>query len=243
MKNSLINRDYIFFPSVSSTNDYALEKMKSGEIKSGTVIVADHQTSGKGQRGKSWISAPGESLMMSIAADLDLWDIKNVVSLNHIVSLAIQNFLLNFIEDTRIKWPNDIMVNDKKICGILIESKVSMTKRHSVVGIGLNLNQESFELNRATSFYIETGQKALPQNFIEPILQLIEEFIMLYHVKGEDFVLYEYNNQLWKLKDRHTFKYSLFKREGWINKTTMSGDLVVHFDNEDINFQNGTVIY
>lgn len=243
MKNQFVNNDFLFFPSISSTNDYVLERLRKGELESGTVVVADFQTDGKGQREKKWESAPGESLMMSVAADLNLWEIKNIVSLNHIVSLAVMSALSNLVDNCNIKWPNDIMVNDLKIAGILIESKVSSKLINSAIGIGINVNQERFKFDRATSLFLQTGQKIAPKLLIEVVIENLNQFISLYHEKGEAYIFQIYNKQLWKLNEKHQFKYDFYKREGRINSTTMDGQLLVDFDPDKALFSNGTVIY
>lgn len=243
MQKRYVNNDYLYFPSISSTNDYVLDKLRNGELASGTVAVADFQTDGKGQRGKKWEAAPGETLMMSVAADLNLWEIKNIVSINHIVSLAVLNFVSNHVENCHIKWPNDVMVNNLKIAGILIESKISSKIKYAAIGIGINVNQEGFIFERATSLFLQTGRKIEPKLLFDEVVENLNQFISLYHEKGEEYIFQLYNKQLWKLNVKHQFKYDFYKRVGRINSTTMDGQLLVDFDEDKALFSNGTVIY
>src|SRR5690606_29724577 len=111
--------------------------------QAGLTIVTDVQTNGKGQRGRKWLDAPGESLLMSLVV-VPEYEIEHQFSFNMAISLAIADYLQHIYEnwDIRIKWPNDIIINDKKAGGILIENVIRGNKwAYSVVGIGINILQ------------------------------------------------------------------------------------------------------
>ena len=147
------------FDSVSSTNDVALQMADAPE---GTVIVAGEQTAGKGRLGRKWSSPPGEGLYLSIILRPPLpynklWQMAFVVSLAACEAIRRVSGL-----DARIKWPNDILVGGRKICGILIETRGhgdAETRGSAIVGIGINVNNQSFspDLN-ATSLAIELSR-------------------------------------------------------------------------------------
>lgn len=238
-----VNPQFLHIEEIESTNDFIMEKYKLGEMKSGDVVLADFQSEGRGQRGKVWQVQPGDGLLASIVADLNDWKIKNIISLNHIISLSIQKFLQLIVKDVKIKWPNDIMVDNQKICGILIENKLSSTHRTSVIGIGINLNQEDFEVARATSLHLETGSFYKNTDLLPHLIATINEFINLYHEKGEEYIFNLYNQELWKLRERFIFNHDMFRHEGAIQSTTMNGELVVAFVSETQKFANGTVYY
>src|SRR5690554_3889162 len=137
MQKALVGQKIIFLEHVDSTNNYTAKVFKSGAISSGTVIMTDIQTNGRGQREKAWQSDAFANLLVSIAADINLWGIRNLISLNHIVALSLQRFLSKYTSEVKIKWPNDIMIKGKKVAGILIETQVTSTQRKSVIGFGV----------------------------------------------------------------------------------------------------------
>ena len=161
------------FDSVGSTNDTALHMPDAPE---GTVIVAGEQTAGKGRLGRKWSSPPGEGLYLSIILRPplpynELWQMAFVISLAACEAIRQVSGL-----DARIKWPNDILISSRKVCGILIESRPphshTPTLPHSLViaGIGINVNNQSFppDLN-ATSIALELS-RTIPMTDVEQAL-------------------------------------------------------------------------
>ncbi|RFC54817.1 biotin--[acetyl-CoA-carboxylase] ligase [Brumimicrobium aurantiacum] len=238
-----IGHNIIFLERVDSTNNYAANRFKSGDIGSGAVILTDIQTNGRGQRGKEWQSDAFSSLIVSVVADLNLWKINNIISLNHIVALSIQAFLKKYSENVEIKWPNDLMINDRKVAGILIESFMSSSQRTSIIGFGININQDDFNVPRATSLKIETGISNSPREMIYQVIDCFNHYIDLYHQKGENWVFDEYNKELWKLNQNHSFEFDGETEVGKIVKSTLSGELIVDFNNTEKVFRNGEVKY
>lgn len=149
----------IWLDSIDSTNSEALRRLP--ELSGGTVLAAREQTAGRGQRGNTWFSAPGENLTFSIVLkDLPL-KAPEAVRLNYMTSVAVASYLESHGVEAAIKWPNDIYVNGKKICGMLIENVLGSQGevKASVVGIGINLNQKLFpQLANATSLSLCTGK-------------------------------------------------------------------------------------
>ena len=155
------------FDSLSSTNDLALQMADAPE---GTVIIAGEQTAGKGRRGRKWSSPPGEGLYLSIILRPPL-PFQEMQQMAFVISLAACEAIRQISGlDAKIKWPNDILVEGRKICGILIETRghgETETRRRGdagtrgivVVGIGINVNNQSFppDLN-ATSLALELGR-------------------------------------------------------------------------------------
>ena len=143
--------------AIDSTNDYL--KINYSELIKKDIHIAYtfNQTNGKGQRGNSWVSEPEKNLAFSIIFFPNNFNIKNQFIINVIFSLFIFNTLKSLqIPDIKIKWPNDIMSGNKKICGILNELKIKGSKVEMIIiGFGLNINQEDFEnLPNATSLKI-----------------------------------------------------------------------------------------
>jgi len=164
MLAEFIGRNLIFLTEVESTNSYAMQLLKNVKPVEGTVVYTHHQTKGRGQRSKVWESEPGLNVTMSTILYPDFLELKNQYFLYQIVALAcydtISAILIPSQFDIKIKWPNDILVNRKKLCGILIENNLFDSKlQSSILGIGLNVNQNYFsESNIATSLSLITGK-------------------------------------------------------------------------------------
>jgi BirA family biotin operon repressor/biotin-[acetyl-CoA-carboxylase] ligase len=133
--------------AINSTNEFLKKYVKKNSIKNTQVVYTFNQTKGKGQRGNKWISEPGKNLAFSICLHPKKMDVKDLFSLNMSVSLFIINFLNSLnIPNLKIKWPNDILSGEKKICGILNEINLKGDSIENVViGFGININQENFE--------------------------------------------------------------------------------------------------
>ncbi|MCM1355370.1 MAG: biotin--[acetyl-CoA-carboxylase] ligase [Staphylococcus sp.] len=138
--------DVIRLDESPSTNSYLAANATA--LSHGTVVTARVQTAGRGQRGNSWESAPGENITMSLLLrPVGLHPARQFV-ISQAVSLAIVDVLCKYLPqecDVRVKWPNDIYVSDRKICGILIEHSItSRGINHSIIGTGINVNQTMF---------------------------------------------------------------------------------------------------
>lgn len=144
-----MNTDYIqFVEEVDSTNACLFRLQQDyADLPHGLCMIADYQTKGKGQPGNYWESEKGQNLLFSVLLYPERITLGNEFYLSQIVSLAIQKTLQEIVEETVcIKWPNDIYIGQKKVCGILIENSVMGNRiASSVVGIGLNVNQLDFQ--------------------------------------------------------------------------------------------------
>lgn len=138
--------DIIWLASTDSTNEEA--KRRISDIDNLSVVSALEQTSGKGQRGNQWYSAPGQNLLFSIVLKSPSLVAKNHFALNEMAALSVTDFLSAYGIKAEIKWPNDIYVGEKKICGILIENSfLGNAISSSIIGIGLNINQRNFNVS------------------------------------------------------------------------------------------------
>lgn len=181
----MIGNKIIRFDSIDSTSNYVANSLMSGTYDEGDVILAQFQTSGRGQRDSIWQSLPGENLLISFALRCDFLSLHQQFLISKAVSVGIQQYLEKTIPtDVSIKWPNDILVNDKKIAGILIETKQVDGVRYAIVGLGLNINQIEFPVNlKATSLAIELGQKVATPNVATGLIEMMDKYISLL-VKG-----------------------------------------------------------
>ncbi len=158
--NLFKDKTNVYVTECLSTNDFLIQLLSKNKLEEGSVVLADFQTKGKGQRNNSWSSNREENLLFSFLLFPKIELSKQFV-LHIITSLSVYNVLKEIgLTNIKIKWPNDIYVNNKKICGILIESQIFQKKiKRSVLGIGININQKDFGDIKATSIYNETNKK------------------------------------------------------------------------------------
>lgn len=210
----------------------------------GLTIVAEQQTKGKGQRGKNWNDTPGESLLMSIVLT-PVYDIEHQFCFNMAISLALADILQEMYEhwDVRIKWPNDIIVNDKKAGGVLIENVIRGNDWiYSVVGIGINIMQSSFsyELPFATSLHMESKQDISKFDFMSRLRERIIKYTMQYVTPER--LLNEYHNVLYKCGDNQRLAIGKNEFIGTVLGVTLDGMLQVQLQGGDIaNYNHGAV--
>lgn len=139
----IIELDY-----TDSTNNYAMQLINDDKAYPGLTVIAGSQTNGKGQRGKNWLDEPGNSLLMSIITSPKqaIWE---QFPFSASVAVAIANVLQKLMPRTsvKIKWPNDIIINDKKAGGILIENILHGSRwTYSIIGLGLNVRQDALPM-------------------------------------------------------------------------------------------------
>lgn len=162
MHTDWVAKEVLYFDTIDSTNIKAQELAEKGYL-SGTLVVADKQESGKGRRGRSWVSPSGTGIFMTLMIKPDI-NPNNASMLTLVAALAVAKAITSVTgEEAMIKWPNDIVVNGKKVCGILTEMNAQFDYiNHIVVGIGINVHNESFpeEISQmASSLMIEAGGK------------------------------------------------------------------------------------
>ncbi|MEE4256695.1 MAG: biotin--[acetyl-CoA-carboxylase] ligase [Bacteroidales bacterium] len=144
------NRHIIHLSEVNSTNDYMKELVKHGHLAEGTMVRADHQTAGKGVDLNTWESEAGKNILLSLILFPDFIPAEKQFSISMAIALGITDFLADQLpnENILVKWPNDVYAGGKKIAGILIANEIlGMKIEHVIVGIGLNVNQETFSKN------------------------------------------------------------------------------------------------
>jgi BirA family transcriptional regulator, biotin operon repressor / biotin---[acetyl-CoA-carboxylase] ligase len=171
-----LGKNLIFMPECPSTNDAMLLLCQSEPTLEGTVIITSQQTAGKGQRGNVWKAEAGKNLTFTVMIKPAFLPAHQQFYLNIFVSLAVRDYLTaKHGLKVQIKWPNDILADGKKLCGILIENQISGSMISlSAIGIGLNINQQQFEFSNATSVLNLTGQYADLASSLDSLLQFLE---------------------------------------------------------------------
>jgi len=201
-----------------------------------TVVSTENQTKGKGQLGSEWSSNVGENLTFSVFLDISFLGLQNQFYLNCAVSIAVFNVIKKLlVPKLSVKWPNDILSHHKKICGILIENSVKPNgESHSVIGVGLNVNQTIFN----SEFNASSLKNILGKRFD------LDELLIL--------IIVELQNQIQKLKEdkfdelHQAYEKDLFRKNkpstfmnvegelfsGFIKNVTSSGKLQILLEDE-----------
>lgn len=193
----------LWLDTIDSTNSEALRRLP--DLPSGTVLAAREQTAGRGQRGNTWFSEPGKNLTFSIVLKNLPLAAAQAIRLNFLFSVAVADFLQDRGVEAAIKWPNDIYVGKRKICGMLLENTLCTTGlAASVIGIGLNVNQTAFpRLANATSVALELDQ-VQPMEWdlaqtLECLLRLFEERLpLLSSPEGRQELMADYTARLFQ---------------------------------------------
>lgn len=226
--------------AIDSTNEY-IKKIKDSIEDKEIAVVTFNQTLGKGQMGKVWSSEPNKNVCMSfIFKDLGL-NITNNFKLNIIVSLLLVKVLKNLgLKELSVKWPNDILSDGKKLCGILIESNIKKTEiTQSIIGIGLNVNQSYFgDLINATSIVNSINNHSDLDEISSKIISEFENFRNYLDNSGFNKLKRDYLELLYGYKVEKQFRISGNFFMGEIIDINSGGMLVVKIDGKKLEFKN-----
>jgi BirA family biotin operon repressor/biotin-[acetyl-CoA-carboxylase] ligase len=226
----IIGSNIIHHEKVSSTNNLALEMLRSGNPPEGTVITASYQEGGRGQQGNTWVSEPGKNLLMSIILYPTSVAPGEQFIISQMVSLAVLDLIRAETPHARIKWPNDIYVINDKIAGILIENSIAGNSLvSSIAGIGLNVNQESFDgagVNPVSLTQI-TGRRYNLEAVTGKLIRLLDmRYKMI--LKGEAAKLAEdYHSALFRRGEWHRYADSEGQFTGMLLRADSDGQLIV----------------
>ena len=183
-----------------STNNVLLRHIRDYDNLS--VIAAVTQTAGRGQRGNRWVSAPGDNLTFSLLLKPQGLPVREVMALTCLATLAVRDTLRDEGVAAVIKWPNDIYVGKRKICGMLVENGLEGTDiGWSVIGIGINLNQTEFpgEVLNPTSLKRLTGRSYELEPFLEKVCHAMEILLPeLETAEGRKSLLQAYEQDLFQ---------------------------------------------
>lgn len=197
-KSKKVNFEIINFEKIDSTNDRAAEMVENEENFCNKVIFSKYQTKGRGAGSNNWQSEKNKNLLFSIIICPEI-EVQKQFYISKVTSLAIIDYLSQNGIEAKIKWPNDTLVNQKKIAGILIENSIMGQSIHSsIIGVGFNINQKSFsdELN-ATSLAIEKGTKFDLIKELNSFLTVFEKRFNLCKNKNLDLLDKQYLKNLY----------------------------------------------
>ena len=218
----------ILLSVTDSTNNYAMRVIDADKAQAGTLIVAGRQEAGKGQRGRSWQDEPGGSLLMSLIIQPQRTVIQQF-AFSAAVAVAVATVAGEIVgpEKVSIKWPNDLIIKDKKSGGILIENVLRGSQwSYAVAGIGINVNQSDFsDLPHATSFYLNGGAKQDLPLLANRIRQSVHRWLS---VTDDNLIFLKYNELLFRRDSYQLFKTPNGLENAWVEKASADGRLQVH---------------
>lgn len=219
----IIGNQHFRLPELSSTNRYALDLLSKSKPVEGTVISAVAQTEGKGQSDNTWDTEPKKNVTMSVILYPTFLHPREQFRLNQAISLAIWDAVHDLTGDeASIKWPNDIYVSNRKICGMLIQNSITSQKIQScVAGIGLNVNQSDFseKLPNPTSFKNELGREIELNKIFELLFSKLSQYYLQLRTRNFDLINRAYHKRLYQFG-----KEALY--ENTQNRSVFSGKII-----------------
>ncbi|MBM3176864.1 MAG: biotin--[acetyl-CoA-carboxylase] ligase [Bacteroidetes bacterium] len=217
----------IFLPRTASTNSELQKFAQGGNLANGTVLITDEQYAGRGQAGNQWMSQSGVNLTFSIYLS-DAGEVNAQFQLNIFITLGILDFLKKSGLPAKVKWPNDILIHGKKICGILIENSIGGNRiTHSIVGIGLNVNQQSDLPQGATSMAQLTGSALSLQKSFHDLLRSLESRYVQWKSGKTSPLKEEWLSSLYLKGEPHIFTVAGKPLPGTISGIDETGRLTV----------------
>ena len=225
---------FIVLSTTESTNNYAMAKLHAGIVQHSTCFFAVEQTHGRGQRGRQWVSNPGENITMStvfapvhnVSAHLSAFPFL----LSAVMALGCYDFIKDYgVPDVSIKWPNDLYIGDRKAAGILIENIYKGSAwQWSVVGTGVNMNQENFpeQIIRAVSLKMLTGIRYNSIKAGKLLFRFISDRFDKLQLSSADEIMSEYNLHLYRRGTEVKLKKESIVFTALISHVTANGELI-----------------
>jgi BirA family biotin operon repressor/biotin-[acetyl-CoA-carboxylase] ligase len=238
LETEFIGRNTVYFDEIDSTNNAA---KAAADMPDGTVFISEIQTGGKGRLGRSWSSPKGTGIWMSVLLKPDMLP-QDVPQITLIAGMAVAKGIGC---GAGIKWPNDVVIGTKKVCGILTEMSAEIERVNYVIcGIGINVNTASFEgelAEKATSLRIETGEEHERVPVIQSILTEFERLYKLFLKDGISGVIDEYRELCVTLGREVSVIYPNRTINGRAVDINNDGELIVETENGEITVGSGEV--
>lgn len=217
----------LYTETLESTNEELRKRANKENLPNFTCVITDNQTAGKGQVGNKWESEAYKNLTFSILLHPTTLPILKQFLLSKMVSVAIAQALEHYVTDVSIKWPNDIYVGDKKICGILIENSIIGDKIHqSIIGVGLNVNQIHFSSNAPNPISIK---------IISNIEYKLEDILL--HIMEQIEIRFAQLTAGCTNTISHIYYDKLYRREGYYPYRDTEGEFLAKIEEvKDLGF-------
>ncbi|MGN1130113.1 MAG: biotin--[acetyl-CoA-carboxylase] ligase [Ruminococcus sp.] len=238
LKTDILGKKIKVLDSVTSTNDY-LKKLGAQGEENGTIIVAREQTAGKGRLGRVWQTKKDDGIAFSILLRPELSPVE-VSSITPLTGLAVCKAINDFcMLDSKIKWPNDIIVDRKKLVGILTEMSAEFDRvDYVVIGVGINVEHAVFPediAHKATSILLETGRHIDKNRFLAYVITNLEEILLKNNFRLAGTELKEYTDLCATIGRQVTFTRGNRNITGMAVSISNSGEL-------EVMLSNGTIV-
>ncbi|MFI3327634.1 MAG: biotin--[acetyl-CoA-carboxylase] ligase [Rikenellaceae bacterium] len=225
------------YEEITSTNDLGFQST----FKDGDILWAESQTAGRGQRGNKWIDGYGQNATFSVVLEPSFLSAQEQFSISQATALALYDTLAEFGIESRIKWTNDIYVGDRKIAGVLIENRLQGDSiARSVVGIGLNINQVTFDesLPNPTSMALVADSRFSREDVVRRVHRNLAKRISMVEQKQD--IAADYHSLLYRVGEEHDY---LITACGSVKRATIigvedKGALILQYiDGEQLSYQ------
>ncbi|WP_317127639.1 biotin--[acetyl-CoA-carboxylase] ligase [Hymenobacter rigui] len=237
----------VWLPECPSTNTEAQLLAVQNRATDGCCVITDKQTAGRGQRGNQWEAAAGENLTMSVVWKPAFLPAADQFLLSQAVALAVHDWLAALLgpdPQLRVKWPNDLFFGSQKLGGILIENTLSGAKiQHSIVGIGININQQQFAVPTATSLVTITGRVYSVSTLAARLLESLERRYLQLRGGRIGALRTEYLRVLYRFQEEHDYEADGQRLRGQIVGVDEAGRLALattsglrYFDLKEIKY-------
>lgn len=217
-----------YLKECSSTND-EISKFLLYENSDFVTLYTFNQTKGRGQYGNTWSSSAEKNLAYTLAVKTQNFTLSDFM-FNYYTAIVIRDYLAKLTEkDVKIKWPNDIILKNKKIVGILIEKKKINQNNYFIIGAGLNVLQEEFdEISNAGSLFTQTGIKFDLEEFALNLNDFLTE--RLKNIPSNHEIMNLFNAYLYKKDEISVFELDKTRQNGIIRKADENGELWIEFE-------------
>ena len=232
-------KNHIQLDDVSSTNLYLRKLIKDKSINENILVSTNYQEKGRGQRSNIWESEKNMNILISFLY-VHKTNNYDLFKFNMLISLAIYDFLSKYFKTgLKIKWPNDLMINNKKIAGVLVQNIESNFK--SIIGVGININQKEFKnfSPQATSFSNELNKEFNRNVLILELMNNFENYLINYFQFND--LKNSYMLKIYKFKQQTNFLNNLKQFKGEIMNFNSSGEIIIKRGDEFLSFKNGEV--
>jgi BirA family transcriptional regulator, biotin operon repressor / biotin---[acetyl-CoA-carboxylase] ligase len=240
MATLFVGQNKVYLPVTDSTNSYATGLLKNVNPHEGTAVYTDHQTHGRGQRGNVWEADAERNLTLSVIFKPHFLNAKKSFYLSKIAALSVYDVLAEILIgsqfDIKIKWPNDILAKRKKITGILIENSFKdEVFQWSVIGIGLNVNQDSFgELTNATSLSLLTERTFDRAHIMERLFVFLEKWYLALRNEKYELIDAHYSKHLYGLDQTLMFESGSEQFKARMVRVSEQGLLELELDDKTL---------
>jgi len=240
LNTDFIGRNLEYYSRLASTNDEAWELITE-KAPSGSIVITDNQFKGRGRFGNEWISAPSMGLTFSLI----LYDLKNLHKLPFMIGVSVCEALKEFNFKIKLKWPNDIILNDKKIGGILCESKNINNGKTVVIGLGMNVNEKADDFpenlrKSAISLSMVSNKTFQRERVLAKILNHFEKNLDLLERKNLE-LFKKWESFCNHLNKEVTFHNNNIKVVGRFINISDEGNAIIKIDKKQKVFSSGIV--